>query len=120
MRGVGVAAGMWGWDGDPRGTAVLRYVADGSASLKTGASDLGTGTKTWMAMIVSEELGVPLASIHVDHADTDTTPYAVLSGGSQTTHVNSPAVRAAALDVKQQLLEMAAAQLEGRRGRARS
>jgi xanthine dehydrogenase YagR molybdenum-binding subunit len=111
VRGVGVAAGMWGWDGDPRGTAVLRYVADGSASLTTGASDIGTGTKTWMAMIVAEELGVPLASIHVDNADTDTTPYAVLSGGSQTVHVNSPAVRAAALDVKRQLLEMAAEQL---------
>jgi CO/xanthine dehydrogenase Mo-binding subunit len=112
VRGVGVAAGMWGWDGDPRGTAVLRYVADGSASLTTGASDIGTGTKTWMAMIVAEELGVPLASIHVDHADTDTTPYAVLSGGSQTTHINSPTVREAALDVKQQLLEMAAEQLK--------
>jgi xanthine dehydrogenase YagR molybdenum-binding subunit len=112
VRGVGVAAGMWGWDGDPRGTVVLRYVADGSASLETGASDIGTGTKTWMAMIVAEELGVPVESIHVDHADTDTTPYAVLSGGSQTVHVNSPAVRAAALDVRQQLLEMAAEQLK--------
>ncbi len=111
VRGVGVAAGMWGWDGDPRGAAVLRYVADGSASLTSGASDIGTGTKTWMAMIVAEELGVPLASIHVDNADTDTTPYAVLSGGSQTVHVNSPAVRAAALDVRRQLLEMAAEQL---------
>ena len=111
VRGVGVAAGMWGWDGDPRGTAILRYVADGSASLTSGAADIGTGTKTWMAMVVAEELGVPLASIHVDNADTDTTPYAVLSGGSQTVHVNSPAVRAAALDVKRQLLEMAAEQL---------
>jgi xanthine dehydrogenase YagR molybdenum-binding subunit len=111
VRGVGVAAGMWGWDGDPRGTAILRFVADGSASLTTGASDIGTGTKTWMAMIVAEELGIPVASVHVDHADTDSTPYAVLSGGSQTVHVNSPAVRAAALDVKQQLLEMAGEQL---------
>jgi CO/xanthine dehydrogenase Mo-binding subunit len=112
VRGVGVAAGMWGWDGDPRGTAIVRYVADGSASLTTGASDIGTGTKTWMAMIVAEELGVPVASVQVDNADTDTTPYAVLSGGSQTVHVNSPAVRAAALDVKRQLLQMAADQLK--------
>jgi CO/xanthine dehydrogenase Mo-binding subunit len=112
VRGVGVAAGMWGWDGDPRGTVIVRYVADGGASLTTGASDIGTGTKTWMAMIVAEELGVPVASVHVDNADTDTTPFAVLSGGSQTVHVNSPAVRAAALDVKQQLLEMAAEQLK--------
>jgi CO/xanthine dehydrogenase Mo-binding subunit len=112
VRGVGVAAGMWGWDGDPRGTVILRFVADGSANLTAGASDIGTGTKTWMAMIVAEELGVPVASVQVDNADTDTTPYAVLSGGSQTVHVNSPAVRQAALDVKRQLLEMAAAQLQ--------
>jgi xanthine dehydrogenase YagR molybdenum-binding subunit len=112
VRGVGVAAGMWGWDGDPRGTAILRFVADGSASLTTGASDIGTGTKTWMAMIVAEELGIPVASVHVQNADTDSTPYAVLSGGSQTVHVNSPAVRAAALDVRKQLLEMAAEQLK--------
>ena len=26
----------------------------------TGASDIGTGTKTWMAMVVAEELGVPV------------------------------------------------------------
>jgi xanthine dehydrogenase YagR molybdenum-binding subunit len=112
VRGVGVAAGMWGWDGDPRGSAVLRYVADGSASLTIGSSDIGTGTKTVMAMVVAEELGIPLGSIHVDNADTDTTPYGVLSGGSQVTHIVSPAVRAAALDVKQQLLEMAAEQLK--------
>ena len=55
-----------------------------------------TGTKTVLAMVVAEELDVPLERIHVDHADTATTPYSVLSGGSQTTHVNAPIVRAAA------------------------
>ncbi len=110
-RGVGVAAGMWGWDGMPQGTAIVRFVADGSAGLTTGASDIGTGTKTVLAMVVAEELGVPLEKIAIDHADTATTPYAVQSGGSQTTHINSPTVRAAALDVKRQLLEMGAEQL---------
>jgi xanthine dehydrogenase YagR molybdenum-binding subunit len=112
VRGVGVAAGMWGWEGDPRSTAIVKYAADGSANLCMGASDLGTGTKTVMTMVVAEELGVPLDKIQIDHADTGTTPYAVLSGGSQTVHVNAPAVRAAALDVKRQLLEMAAEQLK--------
>jgi xanthine dehydrogenase YagR molybdenum-binding subunit len=65
-----------------------------------------------MAMVVGEELGVPLDRIQIDYADTGTTPYGVSSGGSQTTHVNAPAVRAAALDVKGQLLEMAAEQLK--------
>jgi CO/xanthine dehydrogenase Mo-binding subunit len=112
VRGVGVAAGMWGWEGEARSTVIIRYAADGSVNLCMGASDIGTGTKTVMAMVVSEELGVALDRIQIDHADTGTTPSAVVSGGSQTTHVNSPAVRAAALDVKRQLLEMAAEQLK--------
>jgi CO/xanthine dehydrogenase Mo-binding subunit len=111
-RGVGVAAGMWGWEGEPRSTVIVRYAADGSANLCMGASDIGTGTKTVMAMVVAEELGVDLDRIRIEHADTATTPPAVTSGGSQTTHVNSPAVRAAALDVKRQLLQMAAEQLK--------
>jgi xanthine dehydrogenase YagR molybdenum-binding subunit len=77
-----------------------------------GASDIGTGTKTWAAMIVSEELGVPLDQIQIEHADTATTQYATPSGGSKTVPSDSPAVRAAAVAVKRQLLTMAAAQLE--------
>jgi xanthine dehydrogenase YagR molybdenum-binding subunit len=112
VHGVGVAAGMWGWEGEPRSVVIIKYAADGSVNLTMGASDIGTGTKTVMAMVVAEELGVALDRIQIDHADTGTTPSAVASGGSQTTHVNSPAVRAAALDVKRQLLEMAAEQLK--------
>ena len=112
VRGVGIAAGMWGWDGEPRSTIIIKYAADGSVNLCMGSSDIGTGTKTVMAMVVAEELGVPLDRIQIDNADTGTTPSAVVSGGSQATHVNSPAVRAAALDVKRQLLQMAAEQLK--------
>jgi xanthine dehydrogenase YagR molybdenum-binding subunit len=111
-RGVGVAAGMWGYGGEPNATAIVTLYADGSVNLNTGASDLGTGTKTVLAMVVAEELGVPLARIQVEHADTATTKYSPASGGSQTVLVNSPAVRAAALEVKRQLLEIAARQLE--------
>ena len=95
----------------------MKLFADGSANLNMGASDLGTGTKTVMAMVVSEELGVPLDRIQVEWADTATTQYATASGGSKTVPTESPATRAAALDVKQQLLAMAAAQLKVTRGR---
>jgi xanthine dehydrogenase YagR molybdenum-binding subunit len=77
-----------------------------------GASDLGTATKTVMAQVVSEELGVPLERIRVEHADTGTTQYASASGGSKTVPTESPAVRNAALDVKRQVLEMAADELK--------
>jgi xanthine dehydrogenase YagR molybdenum-binding subunit len=112
VRGVGVAGGMWGQAGRPPATAIVRYFPDGSANLNIGASDLGTGTKTVMAMVVAEELGVPMERIDVVNADTGTTQYSGTSGASKTVMVDSPAVRAAALEVKSQLLRMAAAQLK--------
>jgi len=112
-RGVGVAAGMWqGGNGGPPSTAIVKLFADGSANLNMGASDLGCGTKTWGAQIVAEELGVPVERISVEHADTGTTQFATPSGGSKTVPTESPAIRAAALDVKQQLLLMAADHLK--------
>jgi len=111
-RGVGIAAGMWGYPGDPRATVFVKLFADGSVNLNMGASDIGTGTKTTMAMVVSEELGVALDRIQIEHADTGTTQNAPSSGGSQTLLVMAPAVRAAAIEVKNQLLEISAAELE--------
>jgi CO/xanthine dehydrogenase Mo-binding subunit len=112
-RGVGVAAGMWqAGNGGPPSTVIVKVFADGSANINMGASDLGCGTKTVMAMIVSEELGVPLERISVEHADTGTTQYTAASGGSKTIPTESPATRAAALEVKRQIVELAAEQLK--------
>src|SRR5512139_1975760 len=112
-RGVGVAGGMWqGGGGSPPSTAIVKLFADGSANLNMGASDIGCGTKTWGAQIVAEELGVPMDRISVEHADTGTTQFATPSGGSKTVPTESPAIRSAALDVKQQLYAMAAEQLK--------
>jgi xanthine dehydrogenase YagR molybdenum-binding subunit len=110
-RGVGLAAGMWFYPGGPPSTVIVKLHADGSANLNMGASDIGCGTKTWAAMIVAEELGVPLEQIQVEHADTGTTQYATSSGGSKTVPSDSPAVLAAARSVKDQMIGLAAAQL---------
>ncbi|MFA6167889.1 MAG: xanthine dehydrogenase family protein molybdopterin-binding subunit [Gemmatimonadaceae bacterium] len=111
-RGVGMAAGMWGGAGSPSATAICKLYADGSANLNSGAADIGTGTKTVFAQVVAEELGVPVERIRIEYADTATTQYAPSSGGSQTVLVNTPAVRAAAADVKNQLLALAADELK--------
>jgi xanthine dehydrogenase YagR molybdenum-binding subunit len=111
-RGVGVAAGMWPNPGGPPGSAIVKLHADGSVNLNIGTTDIGTGTKTVMAMIVSEEMGVPLEAIQIEYADTATTQYAKVSGGSQTVITTGPAVREAALEVKRQLLELAAEELK--------
>lgn len=112
-RGVGMASCLWVVGGGrPPSSIVLKLFSDGSANLNMGASDIGTGTKTVMAMIVSEELGLKPEFIQIENADTGTTQYATPSGGSKTIPTESPAVRAAAIEVKRQLLDMAASQLE--------
>jgi xanthine dehydrogenase YagR molybdenum-binding subunit len=111
-KGVGMAASVWFVGGGrPPSTAIVKLFSDGSANLNMGASDIGTGTKTVMAMVVAEELGLKPEMIHIEHADTGTTQYATPSGGSKTVPTEAPAVRDAAVQLKQKVLEMAAADL---------
>jgi xanthine dehydrogenase YagR molybdenum-binding subunit len=111
-RGVGMAGGLWiAGAGGPPSTIILKLFADGSINLNMGASDIGTGTKTVMALVVAEELGVKPEFIQIEHADTGSTQFATPSGGSKTVPTESPAVRAAAISLKQQLLEIAARDL---------
>ena len=112
VRGVGMAACQWGYQGEPVSSVVARLDSDGSLTLTFGAADIGTGTKTVMAMVAAEELGLPLDRIRIEHADSGTCPYAVASGGSQTVLVNTPAARNAVLEIRRQVLEMAAVQLK--------
>lgn len=112
-RGVGMAGCTWFvGGGGPPSTVIVRLFADGSVNLNMGASDIGTGTKTVMALVVAEELGIKPEVIQIEHADTGTTQYATASGGSKTVPTESPAVRAAAIDVKQQILKLAAEELK--------
>jgi len=112
VRGVGMGACVWvAGAGGPPSTAIVKYFSDGSINLNMGASDIGTGTKTVMTMVVAEELGVGLDRIQIEHADTGSTEYATASGGSKTVPTESPAVRAAAADCRRQLLELAAEDL---------
>jgi xanthine dehydrogenase YagR molybdenum-binding subunit len=85
--------------------------ADGGVTLKTGAMDLGTGTKTAACMVAAEELGVPLENIRIINADTAITPYASSSGGSMTLASLVPAIRSGAWIVKRQILGWAAESL---------
>ena len=113
QRGVGMAGGLWfAGGGRPPSTVIVKLFADGSVNLNMGASDLGTGTKTVMAMVVAEELGIKPEAIQIENADTGTTQYATPSGGSKTVPTETPAVRNAAVQVKQRLMEMAAEALK--------
>jgi xanthine dehydrogenase YagR molybdenum-binding subunit len=98
-------------DGGPPSTVIIKLYKDGSVNLNMGASDIGTGTKTIMAQVVAEELGVDPEIIQIENADTATTQYATPSGGSKTVPTEAPTVRNAAIALKQELLAMAAEDL---------
>lgn len=109
--GVGLASVLYQTGGFP-GTAEVRLNEDGTAVLAVGAIDVGTGSKTTLAQIASEELGLPLEEIAVVMSDTDATPYDWLTAASRIAYVLGAAVLGAARDVKRQLLELAAEKLE--------
>ncbi|MBV8478728.1 MAG: xanthine dehydrogenase family protein molybdopterin-binding subunit [Actinobacteria bacterium] len=107
-RGVGMASQVWYGGGGPPSYAWTRVGSDGRIVVVTAMQDIGTGTRTAMAQIAAEELGVPLDRVEVALGDTARGPYATLSAGSSTTPSVGPAVRAAAADAKRQIVEIAA------------
>jgi CO/xanthine dehydrogenase Mo-binding subunit len=114
-RGVGYA-GMFHVGGGARiyrsdGCGAIVKLDDfGKVTLITGASEIGQGSETVLAMIVAETLGVPLERVDVVNSDTSVRPWDVGTHASRTTFVAGNAARRAADKVRAQLLEMAAAQ----------
>lgn len=112
VRGVGLASQIWGGGGGPPAYAIVKLNPDGTANLLTGTQDIGGGAKTIFTQVAAEELGLPVEAVTITVGDSETCPFAPLSGGSITTPSVSPAVRAAASDAKRQLLEIAAGMLQ--------
>jgi xanthine dehydrogenase YagR molybdenum-binding subunit len=112
-RGIGFAAHDWvGGAGSPPGYCWIEMNSDGSVDVVTGTQDIGTGTRTGLAQVAAEELGLPLERIAFHLGDTGTGPYAPVSSGSATQATMGPAIRAAAKQVKAELLKIAATVLE--------
>ena len=107
-HGTGLASQIWFGGGGPPSYAWVRIGGDGRAQVVTAMQDIGTGTRTAMAQIAAEELGIPLEHVHVSLGDSARGPFASISAGSSTTPSMGPAVRSAAADAKRQILEIAA------------
>jgi CO/xanthine dehydrogenase Mo-binding subunit len=106
-RGVGMASQVWYGGGGPPSYAWIRVGSDGRATVVTAMQDIGTGTRTAMAQIAAEELGIPLDHVTVSVGDSARGPFAAISAGSSTTPSMGPAVRAAAGDARRQIEEIA-------------
>jgi xanthine dehydrogenase molybdenum-binding subunit len=116
-RGVGyaamfhVAGGARIYRSDGCG-AIVRMDDFGKVSLITGATEIGQGSETVLAMIVAETLGVPIDRVEVVNSDTAIKPWDVGVHASRTTFIAGNAARLAAEKLRADLLAMAAEQLE--------
>ena len=110
-RGMGMASQIWFGGGGPPAFATVHLNPDGTAVIRSGTQDIGTGTRTILAQICAEELGIGVTDVRVDIGDTDA-PYGPISAGSLTLASVGPAVRQAAADAREQLLGAAAGVLE--------
>jgi CO/xanthine dehydrogenase Mo-binding subunit len=112
---IGVATGWWPCMAAPAG-AYVQMNGDGSATIVTGAQENGSGAVMAMPMFVGQELGIDPNDVSVVYQDTDVAPWDMGSCGSQTTFNSGRAILAAAAEVREQLLDAAAEQLEADRG----
>lgn len=110
-EGVGIALGGW-FGGVEPAAAACRLDTDGTLQISLGSVDL-TGTNTTFQMIAAETFGLSDASqVRVTSVDTDAAPYAGATGGSKITYTVGVAVERAARDAREQVLRIAAAELE--------
>jgi carbon-monoxide dehydrogenase large subunit len=105
-RGLAVIAKSPTTHSSISGAHVL-FNEDGSAQVMVGSSELGQGMCGVLSQIAAEVLGIPVESVGLTCADTGATPYDRGTFSSRVTFYTGMAVKKAAEDAKQQLLEMA-------------
>ena len=105
-QGRGIAVGFW-FNAGMNSSATVILDTDGSAAVVTGNPDIG-GTRAAQAIMVAEELGIPVERVRPGVGDTDGSGYTDLTGGSRVCYATGMAVIRAAEDVRDQLKARAA------------
>jgi isoquinoline 1-oxidoreductase len=90
----------------------LRIGPDGRVGCFVGKVELGQGIMTSLAVLVAEELDVPLDQVDMLMGDTDLCPWDVATGGSLSLWQFGPVLRGAAAEARAVLLELAAERLQ--------
>lgn len=93
-------------------SAIVRISEDGRVIIFPGEVDIGQGSKTVFAIIAAEELGIPLEWVDVPDLDTDINPHGLGTFADRVTTLAGNAVRAAAIDAREQIMRVAAAELD--------
>jgi len=98
ILGWGVAGASWG-AGRGACQASVQLLNDGTARVSCGTQDVGTGTYTVFAQVVSDRTGIPVDRVRVVIGDSSLLP-GPTSGGSTATATVLPAIAEAADNAK--------------------
>ena len=100
-RGVGLSMHTWG--GRPHDSnCQVSIHPDGSAVAALGTQDLGSGTRTVVAIVLAETMGLPIEDVDVNMGDSILAPSGA-SGGSTTVGGVSSSTRRAAVNALEEL-----------------
>lgn len=115
-RGIGIAA-LGHTSALLSAGAAVHLNEDGTVTVNTGAVDIGQGCDTALAQIAAGVLGLGLDQVNYANPDTDSSPYNYQTAASRTTFMVGNAVERASRQVRDALLEHAAAILDSEVGR---
>lgn len=111
-HGKGLACSASDAGAEPVSAALVRVRADGSATVHVGSTEVGQGSRTVLAQIAAELLGLALDRVSVVASDTALVPYERSTGASRTTTVVGLAIQEACEDICRQAMAMAAEAFE--------
>ncbi len=109
VSGLGMALHTWGGGGH-NSTCLVKIHPDGGVEAFLGSQDLGTGTRTVIAVILAETFGLPIEAVKVNIGRSSYPPSGP-SGGSTTVGGVSESTRRASQDAWAKIAELAAAKL---------
>jgi xanthine dehydrogenase YagR molybdenum-binding subunit len=107
LIGLGMATASYPTHRSPA-AAAARINPDGSADVRSGGVDIGTGAYTVFTQVAAESLGIPVDRVRLELGDS-TFPEAPVAGGSQLTASVGSAVKLAALDARNRVIATAIA-----------
>jgi CO/xanthine dehydrogenase Mo-binding subunit len=111
VRAKGLSVIIKGMSAFPS-TAVVHLGQDGSLRVLTSSVEMGQGALTTLTQIAAHEATLPVERVTVSTPDTAATPWDQMTAASRTTNSMGRAIRAAVIDVKDQLVTLAAQRLE--------
>jgi CO/xanthine dehydrogenase Mo-binding subunit len=105
-RGRGIAVAIKPGATSGLSQSLVRFLADGSALVYAGTSDMGQGARTLWQQIVADELGTPLVNVRVISGDTGIVPFDLQTSASRSTVFMGNAVLEACSDIRQRVVSL--------------